>query len=63
MEKAIFTTGLDSTNKILKLAFQVPKDEKAVVGYNAMVLGEHFSTEFPVCRMLIKTGNPDGHSL
>jgi len=61
--KGIFTTGLDSTNKILKLAFQVPKDEKAVVGYNAGVLGEHFSTAFPVCRMLIKTGNPDGHTL
>ena len=61
--KAIFTTGLDSTNKILKLAFQVPKDEKAVVGYNSAVLGEHFSTALPVCRMLIKTGNPDGHSL
>ena len=61
--KAIFTTGLDSTNKILKLAFQVPKDEKAIVGYNAAVLGEHFATEFPVCRMLIKTGNPYGHSL
>ena len=61
--KAIFTTGLDSTNKILKLAFQVPKDEKAIVGYNATVLGEHFSTALPVCRMLIKTGNPDGHSL
>ena len=61
--KAIFTTGLDSTNKILKLAFQVPKDEKAVVGYNPAVLGEHFSTALPVCRMLIKTGNTDGHSL
>jgi hypothetical protein len=61
--KTIFTTGLDSTNKILKLAFQVPKDEKAVVGYNSAVLGEHFSTALPVCRMLIKTGNTDGHSL
>ena len=61
--KAIFTTGLDSTNKILKLAFQVPKDEKSVVGYNATVLGEHFTTELPVCRMLIKTGNPEGHAL
>ena len=61
--KAIFTTGLDSTNKLLKLAFQVPKDEKAIVGYNSAVLGEHFATTFPVCRMLIKTGNPDGHSL
>ncbi len=62
-EKVIFTTGLDITNKILKLAFQVSKDEKAVVEYNADVLGEHFSAAFPVCRMLIKTGNPDGHSL
>ncbi len=61
--KAIFATSLDSTNKILKLAFQVPKDEKSVVGYNAAVLGEHFSTTLPVCRMLIKTGNNDGHSL
>lgn len=60
---AIFTTGLDATKKILKLAFQVPKDEKAMVSYNTDVLGEHFSTAFPVCRMLIKTENADGHAL
>jgi len=61
--KTIFATGLDSTNKLLKLTFQVPKEEKAVVGYNGAVLGEHFATTYPVCRMLIKTGNTDGHSL
>ena len=61
--KTIFATGLDSSNKIMRLAFQVPKAEKAVVGYNGAVLGEHFATTFPVCRMLIKTGKTDGHSL
>lgn len=61
--KAIFVTGLDSTHKILKLAFQVPKDEKAIVGYIATVLDEHFATTLPVCRMLIKTGNTGGHAL
>ena len=59
----VFTTGLDSTKKILKLAFQVPKDEKAVLGYNPDVLGEHFNTTFPVCRLLIKTQNTAGHAL
>lgn len=61
--KGIFATGLDSTNKLLKLAFQVAKEEKPVVGYNAAVLGEYFATTYPVCRMLIKTGNTDGHAL
>ena len=61
--KIIFATRLDSTNKLLKLAFQVPKEEKAVVGYNGAVLGEYFATTYPVCRMLIKTGNTEGHSL
>ncbi|MDO8952307.1 MAG: baseplate J/gp47 family protein, partial [Draconibacterium sp.] len=62
-DKAIFKSGLESSNKILKLAFQVPREEKPIVGYNATVLGENFNTGFPVCRILIKTQNIEGHAL
>lgn len=62
-DTVIFSSGLESSNKILKLAFQVPREEKAIVGYNSTVLGENFKTNFPVCRVLIKTQNTEGHSL
>ena len=62
-DKTIFKSGLESSNKTLKLAFQVPREEKAIVGYNSTVLGENFKTVFPVCRILIKTQNAEGHAL
>jgi hypothetical protein len=52
-----FVTSLNSNNKFLKLAFQIDKDEKAVVNYNPDILGEYFNSEFPVCRFLFKTEN------
>ena len=39
MAKPFSQPGLIRTNKLLKLAFQVSKEEKAVVGYNGAVLG------------------------
>ena len=51
-----------SGNK-LKIAFQIPKEEKAVVAYDAETLGETFDTGFPLCRVLFKTENTDGFEL
>ncbi len=62
-EKVIFESGLASSNKTLKLVFQVPREEKAIKGYNSTVLGENFTTTQPVCRILIKTQNTEGHAL
>ncbi len=62
-DKVVFTSGLSSDKKKLTLAFQVPKDEAAVVNYDSKVLGEYFATTLPVCRFLIKTENPEGHTL
>lgn len=47
----------------LRLAFQIPKDSPAIVGYDQKVLGEFFSTELPVIRFLIHTQNKKGHAL
>ena len=58
-----FKTGLNSAKKKITLAFQIPKDEEAVVKYDSEILGESFSTKFPVCRVLFKTEKPDAHSL
>jgi hypothetical protein len=57
-----FVTKIDSTKKFLKLAFQIGKDEKAVVNYNQTILGEYFNSELPVCRFLFKTENIDGYA-
>ncbi len=62
----IFKTGTLSSSvggKELKLVFQIPKDDPAIVGYDHKVLGEFFSTELPVIRFLINTQDPKGHNL
>lgn len=61
--ETIFSTELKSAKKKVTLAFQIPKDDEAVVKYDPEVLGENFSTKFPVCRVLFKMENPGGHSL
>ncbi|CAC9976173.1 baseplate J/gp47 family protein [Flavobacterium panici] len=47
----------------LRLVFQVPKDDPAIVNYDKKVLGEFFSTELPVIRFLINTQDVKGHTL
>ncbi|TDO68908.1 hypothetical protein EV143_11618 [Flavobacterium chryseum] len=47
----------------LRLVFQIPKDDPAIVNYDQKVLGEFFSTELPVIRFLINTQDPKGHNL
>lgn len=47
----------------LNLAFQIPKDNPAIVNYDQKVLGEFFATELPVIRFLINTQNKEGHTL
>lgn len=59
----IFSSGIDNTKKKLKIAFQVPREEKPVVAYDAEILGEKFVSDFPVCRVLIKTENKEGFEL
>ncbi len=61
--EVIFSTGLNSTKNKLEIAFQLPKEEEAIVNYDSNVLGEYFNTNLPVCRILIKTENTDGHNL
>lgn len=51
------------TGNQLKLVFQIPKDDPAIVNYDQKVLGEFFSTELPVIRFLINTQNKKGHTL
>ncbi|KRB56442.1 baseplate J/gp47 family protein [Flavobacterium sp. Root186] len=68
-----FKTGNESSSiggKQLKLVFQIPKDDPAIVNYDQKVLGEFFSTELPVIRFLINTQNKlidtqnkNGHTL
>ncbi len=57
-----FSTGLTAGNKKVSIVFQVPKEEKAIVKYDSKIHGEHFSSDLPVCRFLIKTENQDGVS-
>ncbi|WP_052670811.1 baseplate J/gp47 family protein [Draconibacterium sediminis] len=59
-----FSSGSDATDlSLLHILFQIPKDEKAVVAYDKKIHAENFKTEFPVCRVLINTGNETGHEL
>ena len=58
-----FTSGSESNTKYLNIAFRIPMDEKAVVGYNAKIHGQSFNRSEPVCRVLIKTENEKGHRL
>ncbi len=62
-DNAIYSSGLSAGNKKLQLAFQIPKEEKPVVAWNAKAHGENFNTQFPVCRVLIKTENTAGFEL
>ncbi len=59
----VFSTGLTESSTRLKLAFKVPRDEEPIVAFNTEVHGENFNTDQPVCRVLINTGEPAGHSL
>ena len=61
--KVIFSSGLSSDKKKLKLVFQIPAGEKAVTTYNPAVHGENFNTRLPVCRILIRMQNQAGYSL
>lgn len=61
--KVIFSSGLSSDKKILKLVFQIPAGEKAVTAYNPAVHGENFNTRLPVCRILIKMQNQAAYIL
>ena len=62
-DDTIFTSGLNASEKKLRLAFRIPKDEAAVYSYNKEVHGESFNTSLPVCRVLIKTNKEEGHFL
>ncbi len=62
-DQVVFSSGLSADKKKLTMAFRIPREEKAVVGYDAKVLGEYFDSELPICRFLIKTENADGHAL
>ena len=58
-----FYSYKEKTTNELSITFQITKDEDEIVNYNSEVLGESFDTKLPVCRVLINTGNEDGHAL
>ncbi|MFV0591124.1 MAG: baseplate J/gp47 family protein [Draconibacterium sp.] len=59
-----FSSGVKSSDlKTLNILFRIPKEETAVVKYDAKIHVEHFNAGFPVCRVLFKTANPDAHAL
>jgi len=62
-DQVVFSSGLSSSKKRLTLAFQIPKEEDAVVNYDAKILGESFNTKLPVCRVIFKTEDKNGHAL
>lgn len=62
-EVAIFSSGLSNNDKKLTMAFQIPREEEAVVSYNLEVLGENYNTSLPLLKFLIKTENTEGHAL
>jgi hypothetical protein len=62
-DTVIFSSGISSSKKQLTLAFQIPKDEEAVVKYNQEILGESFNTKLPVCRFLFNTNDKNGYNL
>ncbi|MFD0861701.1 baseplate J/gp47 family protein [Sungkyunkwania multivorans] len=47
----------------LKLALQLPKDEEALVAYNAELLLEKYNTSFPLLRFVIDQHKEAGHDL
>lgn len=62
-DQIVFTSGLGASKKVLKLAFQIPKEEAPVAAYDSEVLAEKFDAKFPVCRLLFNTENEDGFEL
>jgi hypothetical protein len=60
----LYSSGSDTGDeKTVNLVFQIPKDEKAIVKYNSKVHGERFVSDYPVCRILLKTGKTEAHEL
>ncbi len=53
----VFSTKYENP---LKFAFHIPSDEKSVSVYNAEIHGGNYNTEYPVCRVIIKTDKTDG---
>ena len=53
----------DGNLKKLNLVFSIPKDEKSLANYNSKTHGENYTTSFPVCRVLLKTGAKEGYEL
>ena len=62
-DQIIFSSGFNVDKNELKIAFQIPKEEEAIINYDSKVLSESFNTILPVCRVLIKTENKIGHTL
>lgn len=57
-----FFSGADASDlSRLQVLFRVPKDEAAIVAYDEKIHKENFNTKFPVCRVLIQTGNEQAH--
>ena len=59
----IFSSGVKTSGKRLELAFRLTAKEEEVNGYSRAVHGENFTTDRPVCRILVDTGSIAGYSL
>jgi len=62
-DSVLFSSGLNSTRKKLNIAFQIPKEEGALVKYDVKVHAENYKSDFPVFRVLFKTKETTGHQL
>jgi hypothetical protein len=62
-QPAALSTGVTGAPARLSIGFILPREEPAVVPYDAAVHGEQLDTGQPVCRVLFRTGNEPGYTL
>ena len=62
-EKVKYQSGSGSDLSKLDILFQIPKDEKPLASYNQKIHSESFDTQFPLLRILFKTGEEPGFDL
>ena len=59
----VYSSGLANDKKTLNIVFQIPREKEAVVNYDPEIHGQAFSTDNPVCRVIIDTSDSGGHRL
>lgn len=62
-KQTVFESNLSANRKILKLAFQISRDEKAVTAYDKKVHGANYNISNPVCRFNLKLSDQNSYNL